>query len=40
MKKNMYALFNEMKMDFTEYEETELSPLEKESAKQRILQWW
>ena len=37
MKKNMYALFNEMKMDFTEYEETELSPLEKESAKQRIL---
>lgn len=37
MGKNIYGLLNEMKMDFTEYEETELSDPEKEAAKQRIL---
>lgn len=37
MEKNIYELLNEMEMDFTEYEDLELSPLEKKSAKQRIL---
>ena len=37
MGKNIYGLLNEMEMDFTEYEETELSDPEKEAAKQRIL---
>ncbi len=37
MAKNIYELLNEVEMDFTEYEDLKLSPLEKESAKQRIL---
>lgn len=37
MEKNIYKLLNEIEMDLSEYEDLELSPLEKESAKQRIL---
>ena len=37
MEKNIYKLLNEIEMDLSEYENLELSPLEKESAKQRIL---
>ena len=38
MKKNIYGLLNEIEIDLGEYEETELSSVEKEAHKQRILQ--
>ena len=37
MKKNVYGLLNEMEMDFSEYEDLELSQAEKEAHKRRIL---
>lgn len=37
MKKNMYQLLNETKMDFDEYEVLELSEAEKQAHKRRIL---
>lgn len=38
MQKTIYGLLNEIEMDLNEYEETELSSVEKETHKQRILQ--
>ncbi len=37
MKKNMYGLLNEIEMDFSEYEDFELSPTEKVAYQSRIL---
>ena len=37
MKKNMYVLLNEIEMDFSEYEDLELSETEKTAHKRRIL---
>lgn len=37
MKKNMYQLLNEVKIDFGEYEDLELSAVEKQVHKRRIL---
>ena len=37
MKKNMYQLLNEVKIDFGEYEDLKLSAVEKQAHQRRIL---